>query len=503
MVVEDRDVYMAKTQDQIHEGDYVLSNKSEKTILRKLHRKLMDQLIAMGIKDFKEQRRFAVTGPVMASMALLIKVHKKNFPGRAYVSQIYDRNYKICKELTDILNPIDEKGHSFVKDTYHFKEMLAQVEMQHGFMVGSLDIVGMFPNIPVKKALEVVREELENDQDLSLRTDWGVDDIMKLLEISIETYFKTLDGNIYFQRDGLPIGKSISKPIAGIYMHWFERTYVFGENSSFRDKIVFWKRQMDDIFFVWNGTKEELELFVWHLNGFEYKIQFTLEVEKNRYLPFLDVGITRLDSKLVTKIYRKPTHTQKYINWNSNHPKNMLLGVLKGLVHRAHVLCDEKEDLLEELELLRNVFICNGYPEHLVSQTLRESWPRETLKAVSRGVQQDVEKEKNEDYFEVLHAPYVRGFSESLQRKLRKVQIGFVPKKRETLYTQLCKLKQKVNFEDCKDVVYTVPLVKCGLRYMGETGQHFNDRRKQHERDVRNKKRPVGYICTVREEKGM
>ena len=57
----------------------------------------------------------------------------------------------------------------------------------------------MFPNIPVKKALEVVREELENDQDLSSRMDWGVDDIMKLLEISIETYFKTLDGNIYFQ----------------------------------------------------------------------------------------------------------------------------------------------------------------------------------------------------------------------------------------------------------------------------------------------------------------
>ena len=95
VVVEDRDVYMAKTQHQIHEGDYVLSNKSEKMILRKLlYRKLMDQLIAMGIKDFKEQRRFAVTGPVMASMALLIKVYKKNFPGRAYVSQIDDPSYK-------------------------------------------------------------------------------------------------------------------------------------------------------------------------------------------------------------------------------------------------------------------------------------------------------------------------------------------------------------------------------------------------------------------------
>ena len=63
---------------------------------------------------------------------------------------------------------------------------------------------------------------------------------------------------------------------------------------------------------------------------------------------------------MITKVYRKPTHTQQYINWASNHPKNMLLGVLKGLIHRAHVLCDLKEDLLEELALLKNVFISYG-----------------------------------------------------------------------------------------------------------------------------------------------
>jgi len=94
-----------------------------------------------------------------------------------------------------------------------------------------------------------------------LRTDWKPEDISKLLEISVETFFKTLDGKIYFQRDGLPIGKSISKPMAGIYMHWFEKNYVFNEGSRFKDNIVFWKRQMDDIFFVWRGKKEDLEFF--------------------------------------------------------------------------------------------------------------------------------------------------------------------------------------------------------------------------------------------------
>ena len=105
----------------------------------------------------------------------------------------------------------------------------------------------------IKKTLEVVNEGLLNDETLGLRTDWKPEDISKLLEISVETFFKTLDGKIYFQRDGLPIGKSISKPMAGIYMHWFEENYVFNEGSRFKDNIVFWKRQMDDIFFVWRG----------------------------------------------------------------------------------------------------------------------------------------------------------------------------------------------------------------------------------------------------------
>ena len=60
-------------------------------------------------------------------------VHKKIFLGRAYVSQIDDPSYYICKELTKILNPLDEKGESFLRDTYHFKESIRDVEVQDRF----------------------------------------------------------------------------------------------------------------------------------------------------------------------------------------------------------------------------------------------------------------------------------------------------------------------------------------------------------------------------------
>ena len=85
-----------------------------------------------------------------------------------------------------------------------------------------------------------------------------------------------------------------------------------------------------------------------------------------------------------------------------------------------------------------------------------------------KDVQQELEVENEKQYFEVLHTPYMKGFTEGIQRRLRRLNIGFVPKRRETLYTNLCKLKSKVDFNDCKDVVYSIPCKECQLRHVGE-----------------------------------
>ena len=106
--------------------------------------------------------------------------------------------------------------------------------------MASLDVVALYPSIPIKKTLEIVKEELEADETLPSRTKWQVDDIMKLLEIAMETHFKTIDGRIFLQLDGTPIGKSISGPLAGMYMNWFERTSIFHQESRF--KPVLWKK---------------------------------------------------------------------------------------------------------------------------------------------------------------------------------------------------------------------------------------------------------------------
>ena len=82
------------------------------------------------------------------------------------------------------------------------------------------------------------------------------------------------------------------------------------------------------------------------------------------------------------------------------------------------------------------------------------------------------------------------------------MNIGFVPKIRETLYTNLCKLKAKVDFIDCKDVVYSIPCKECGIRCIGETGQHFCDKVGQHQRDRRNRKVSNGLYAHIRRNQG-
>jgi len=157
---------------------------------------------------------------MLGHIYFLIKAHKKNFPGRAVVSQVNDPTYKICKILTDILNPIAKNGQSYVENSYDLKQFLGNLN------VDEYDIVALYPSIPIPKALKCVRKKLLNDTSLSDRTDLKTEEIMKLLEICLETHFKTIDGSILKQIDGTPIGKSISGPIADIFMIWFEEEYV-------------------------------------------------------------------------------------------------------------------------------------------------------------------------------------------------------------------------------------------------------------------------------------
>ena len=100
-----------------------------------------------------------------------------------------------------------------------------------------------------------------------------------------------------------------------------------------------WKRYVDDTFVVWeHGLESELTSFLEHLNSLRPSIQFTCEVEEGGKLPFLDVQSVRNGSSLETSVYRKKTHTDRYLHYNSHHHPRVKVGIVKTFKDRAIAL---------------------------------------------------------------------------------------------------------------------------------------------------------------------
>jgi len=64
----------------------------------------------------------------------------------------------------------------------------------------------------------------------------------------------------------------------------------------------------------------------------------------NGHLPFLDVLVVKKECSLTITVHRKPTHTGRYLSYNSNQPICVKWGVIQGLGHRANKLCHNEQD---------------------------------------------------------------------------------------------------------------------------------------------------------------
>ena len=114
----------------------------------------------IDLEDKKERYKYLSSAPVLANMYLLIKVHKKNFPGRAVVNQTDDPTYKICKILTNILNPLAIQSKSYIENSFELKKVLQSTIIEPEYIQASFDVRSLYPSIPIKKTLEITKERL-------------------------------------------------------------------------------------------------------------------------------------------------------------------------------------------------------------------------------------------------------------------------------------------------------------------------------------------------------
>ena len=91
------------------------------------------------------------------------------------------------------------------------------------------------------------------------------------------------------------------------------------------------------------------------LNSFHRNIKFTIEIEKENKVAFLNILLIHNKNIVNINMHRRKTNTGLYINWNSFVPSNWKWGKLKTIVSSAYHICSSEKCLKKELNYIETV----------------------------------------------------------------------------------------------------------------------------------------------------
>ena len=249
------------------------------------------------------------------------------------------------------------------------------------------------------------------------------------------------------RQKGQQWGSPISPIVASIFMEDFETRVL--ATSPCTPKI--WKRFVDDAFTI--IKKNQKEAILDHLNSLYNSIQFTSEDPgEDGSVPFLDMlVIPDEEGRLKTTVYRKPTHTNQYLHWDSHHAIPSKYSMIGTLFHRAKTICSGPTQLQEEEEHLYNTLKKCKYATWALNRVkLRNQTPAPKKKNNNRNSNPNNNRDQNPH----ITVPYHQGLSESFKRTCKKYDIEVHLKGGPTIKNLLMTPKDKDPILKRSGVIY-------------------------------------------------
>ena len=186
-----------------------------------------------------------------------------------------------------------------------------------------------------------------------------------------------------------------------------------------------------------------------------------------------------------SSVYRKPTFTVQYLNFNFHHQYTVKKGIVRCLQHRAKTISSDTDAYQEKISLRHNLHR-NNYPERI---TLA---PRNLDRKI----------EDNTRKLTTVCLPYVKGVAERIQKICRPYDIRTVFTSGSTLRRYLFRVKPLTEFHVIKNCVYSIPY-SCGKIYKDEIGHPLKLRLEEHRKAVvRGEIEKLGMADHIWKEKG-
>ena len=294
-------------------------------------------------------------------------------------------------------------------------EQVRHITLVPGECLSSYDVSALFTSVPVDPALKIIKDLLVKDPTLKERTVIGVDNIILLLEFCLKNTYFSFQGQFFKQVEGAAMGSLVSAIVANLYMEYLEQKAL----STAPHPPRFWHRIVDDTFVIHKEVNKQN--FLQHINSVDPAIKFTVEDnKKDGSIPFLDTIVKPEENGgLSITVYRKPTHTDLYLQWDSHHILSTKFSVINTLSHRAKTVCSNPELLKQEKEHLRKALTQCRYPK-LALDKVEKRLNRSSSEAIdgvnnqgTNGTPAATREIKSKGHIVI---PYTKGLCESIKK---------------------------------------------------------------------------------------
>ena len=145
------------------------------------------------------------------------------------------------------------------------------------------------------------------------------------------------------------------------------------------------------------------------------------------------------DGVVTIDVYRKSTHTDRYLDFYSHHEKKHKISTASILLNRASNLPSTSAGKSKELIYVSNALESNGYPPSFISNILKKKPPPETTPSPEELVGMFfkwADPSNSDSGFAVLL--YIKGLTEPLSRLLRNNGIRTTRRPLKTLQQDIC-----------------------------------------------------------------
>lgn len=364
-VIMNQTDYHAEVMRQLHDTKvYALLTTDPLPRLSSLISNLIEEALANNIIDHKTSTFLNNEQPSTPQFYILPKVHKSLIapPGRPIVAGTNSIFQNLAIFLDKILQPAVMNIPSFLLDTGDFLNKISNLgPLPEGTRLCTMDVNSLYTAIPHELGIQCIRDTLDSMQ---LGDTFKTFLITLLTIILKENYFQYLD-KFYIQLQGTAMGSNVAPSYANLFMANFEEKFVYPHPSFIRHALL-WYRYIDDVFFMWSGTVEELLDFKSDLDNSLDTISFTLEHDL-RTVHFLDVAISNTAGIIMTDIYKKPTDRNTYLSFQSYHPKPLREGLPYSQYIRLRRITNNDAKFEERANEMSHDFLARGYPQRVLT----------------------------------------------------------------------------------------------------------------------------------------